>query len=367
MMKIGIVTLTGTSNYGAALQIHALQKVIEQNGAECETISYNNPYIINDHDPKGLFKKKGLKKKLKAILAYNAYKKRLEKFKDFESNYCRISKKNYYSNNINEANKEYDRFVTGSDQVWNRQITHGDANYFLAFVSDKKKKFSYAASSGTKNIEDEKDILMLEDYSVISVRESSLEDFLKSRISGEKSSLIRTDADPTFLLDNSYWKKFVGGRPREKDYIFLYLFGANPENIAFVRKLQKKYNCDVIILAKFNGRKYGFKYVYDLSPEEFLNYIYHARLVVTGSFHAFCFSIQFEKDFYITSSPIPERSARLINLAEAFGMTDRILGKSPEERKPINYEPIKEKVEKYRNISMETIRLICSESARGEI
>ncbi len=366
-MKIGIVTLTGTSNYGAALQIHALQKVIEQSGAECETLSYNNPYVINDHVPEGLFKKKGLKKKLIAILAYNAYKKRLEKFKAFENKYCRLSKKEYYPDNINEANNKYDRFVTGSDQVWNNKITHGDTNYFLDFVSNEKKKFSYAASSGTDGIDDEKNISMLEDFDLISVRETRLEDFLKTGFSDEKASLVRTDVDPTFLLDSSYWKKFVSERPREKDYIFLYLFGANPSNIDFIRKLKKKYNCDVIALSKFNTGRYGFKYVYDLSPEEFLNYIYHAKFVVTGSFHAFCFSVQFEKDVYITSSPIPERSARLINLAETLGMTDRILGKSPEEKAPLNYEPIKEKVKKYRDISMETISLICSESVRGGI
>ncbi len=364
-MKIGIITLTGTSNYGAALQIHALQKVIEANGVECETINYYNPYIVNEHDPKGMFRRKGIKRKIKALIVYGDYKRRMKKFKDFEKKYCKISEKTYDITTIHEANNAYDCFVTGSDQVWNYDITHKNTHYFLDFAESGKKLCSYAASSGMEYIENgsnDSNLRQLEKFSVISVRESSLCEFLKLNLNDSVSERISTNIDPTLLLDKEYWKRFIESKPCKRDYIFLYLFKKSEYSLEFIKNLRSKYNCDVIWLKKTDFPQYGFKCVSDLSPDEFLNYIYHAKFVITGSFHAACFSIQFGKELYMTVSPIVNRTARLQSLAHQFGLDDRVFSKELGEKTSIDYDFVYDKLSKLRDQSMKTINIICNEN-----
>ena len=48
--------------------------------------------------------------------------------------------------------KKYDKFVVGSDQVWNLKCHGYDGAFFLDFVSDDSKKVAYAASFGTYDI-----------------------------------------------------------------------------------------------------------------------------------------------------------------------------------------------------------------------
>ncbi|MCD7812064.1 MAG: polysaccharide pyruvyl transferase family protein [Ruminococcus sp.] len=363
-MKIGIVTITGTSNYGAALQIHALQRVMEGQGADCETISYDNPYITREHTAKGLFEKKGIKNKIRAVLLYSSYKKRMERFKEFERKYCRISSVTYNKENISQANFKYDCFVAGSDQVWNLEITHGDENYFLSFADEGKKLCSYAASTGSAALEmgeGSRNLKALERYSVISVREQPLSDFLVGELDAGSRSAVRTDIDPTLLLDSDYWKRFAGEKPCSGDYIFLYLFKKTPQTLAFVNELKNKYGCQVFYCAKGASSEKGFKRLTTLSPEEFLNYIYHAKFVITGSFHAACFSLQFEKELYMTEAPLSGRTTRLRSLAEELGVENRLFSGEMTEQPPVSYGEVKKRLAAMREKSMETIKLICQE------
>ncbi len=52
-----------------------------------------------------------------------------------------ISCKKYDQTNINEAGKDYEILITGSDQVWNGLLTNNDDAYFLNFGSDTNKKY----------------------------------------------------------------------------------------------------------------------------------------------------------------------------------------------------------------------------------
>ena len=55
---------------------------------------------------------------------------------------------------LSNLNELYDCFISGSDQVWNLDITKQDSAFFLDFVDEKKKRKTYAASFGYNNIPD---------------------------------------------------------------------------------------------------------------------------------------------------------------------------------------------------------------------
>ncbi len=356
------MTLTGTSNYGAVFQIHALQKVLEQQGQDCETIRYDNPVILMDHQPKRLFRKKGFKKKIKAVLAYRAYAGRYRNFQAFERKYCRFSEKTYTRETIAEANRVYDCFVAGSDQIWNYDITGKDPNYFLAFAGADKKLCSYAASSGKDSLSEAElavAVPALSRYEVLSVREEKLRHSLSEVLPASAAARLRTNIDPTLLLDQSYWKQFVGERPLEKPYIFLYLFRETPKSMALLQELQQKTGCEIVYASKYNSHKHRYLYVPTLSPSEFLNYIYHAAYVMTGSFHAMCFSVQFEKEFFLTGSAFAERNERLYSLVRLLGIQNRTMDDLTDHPAEIDYPAVKRTLAEMRAESMRTISEIC--------
>ena len=50
--------------------------------------------------------------------------------------------------NIQQAEKQYDAFLVGSDILWGLDITEGDTAYSLDFISDKNKKLAFSTSVG---------------------------------------------------------------------------------------------------------------------------------------------------------------------------------------------------------------------------
>lgn len=48
-MKIGILTFQKAINYGAVLQLYALQKIVRKLGVDTEVINYISPKLKNDY------------------------------------------------------------------------------------------------------------------------------------------------------------------------------------------------------------------------------------------------------------------------------------------------------------------------------
>ena len=69
--------------------------------------------------------------------------------------------------------------------------------------------------------------------------------------------------------------------------------------------------------------------MFDVGPREFLTLIKNAELVLTDSFHACAFSLQFEKEFFVFErrSVGTEKSMhnRIADFLDLFGLTDRLI------------------------------------------
>lgn len=358
-MDLGILTFVNTTNYGAALQAYALQQVMEKEGHTCEIIDYTCEQVDKMHNPKKAALKPGVKLLLYPYLRVSL-QKRYDQFMQFKKEHCKFSAPCNKTTIASVANK-YDRIIVGSDQVWNTEITGDDRSFFLDFLDDDKKKFSYAASIGTSYFTErvpEYESLVSR-FQAISVREKETADQLRKSVGRAD---VCVDVDPT-LLNYRNWNAFITNDNPYGAYIFLYFLPSDRSLYNKIRKFANDHGCKLILLTKSARKERGVRSIHTAFPSEFLNLIAHAQYVIAGSFHALCFSLIFQKEFYAVPSPQTHRSGRLTDLLNTFGLDNRFVAQ-PEYRfveEKIDYAAVDQKLEAAAEASMHTIHRICAE------
>lgn len=322
-MKIGIVTFQRADNQGALLQCYALYSYLKNLERNTEVIDYRNNNIEKVYKIFPLSKNPKLmaRKWLKGICCYGELKRRHENFE-------RIRKKISFSSSmsisdIRQGSAVYDLIITGSDQVWNTDITRGfDDVYYLNF-SGNHIRTSYAASIGsTENSDFDKDYFRnsISALDRISVREKDAAEFISRKTSKNVVQCI----DPTLLLDKSAWEKLSDEtdiRLPER-YILLYYVQHNPDLRKIAEKLAKERNIPVVCFEKSVKLDCEMIYNKTAGPAEFVKMIRNAETVVTSSFHATVFSCIFSRDIHIIAHSVT--GSRVISLTEMFGIGKRI-------------------------------------------
>lgn len=331
-MKAGIVTFNSAHNYGAVLQVYAMQEYLKSLGMDVEVVNYRikeidnvyKLYNVRRKDPKLI---RGLKKARKFLKVNIKERWRLEKRNNFE----------YFINNILNTTKpystlqeiqkdflDYDILIAGSDQIWNTGLTKGfKPAYFLEFGNKEARRISYAASLGSDSI-DEKYIVFykryLENFDFISVREESMKEIL----GGLTNKPITRVIDPTLLLDKEVYDKMkIETKYKGKDYIYVHIIENDEKTYEIADQLSRKLNIPVLhnrqkglfeneLGSNFHGR-----------PEEFISVIENAKYIVTNSFHSTVFAMIYERDFI--TIPHATRPARMQNLLNIAGLSNHLI------------------------------------------
>lgn len=335
MINIGLMTCY-VNNYGACLQAYALQKAINKLGYNCEIIRYTP--VPNVKLPTNTQKAIQLLKNIKRCLKNPDYIYTIErnrKFKSFREQYLKFGEKDYPEiKDLYDCPPDYDAFVTGSDQLWN-PVIHGMSNnkaYFLDFVPKGKKRIAYAPSIGVSKVPDcckDDMALLLNKMDVLSVREKAGKDIVEELTDKDCKVVL----DPTLLLDKSQWSEIAVKPKLDKPYIFCYLFGLSSYIGDFVKYVEKKTGYQVVTLP-FTKREYKSRYqkIHNVGPREFLGLIQNASLVITDSFHATAFSINFNRPFYSllrnTEGEINNMNSRIYSILELTGLTERLIAPS---------------------------------------
>ena len=334
MKKVGIIThYYGSTNYGGLLQAYALCRKLKELGVDAEQIQY----LHEDASSSKANRRKFTPRRIYSSVFYRItqitrrrfYKNmqlRNDSLKRFRESIPH-SREVYTRENIFLSNKEYDIFVTGSDQVWN--MDWYDEAYFLTFVEGDKTKCSYAASLGTSQLTtDRKAILRknVKGYSLVSVREEDSVDLVKSVIDQDVELVL----DPTLLLGQEEWNKISEKRLIEGSYAFCYFLGDSQEDRKLAELYAKEKNLQLVTLPYLDGKKRkcddGFKALklYDISPGDFMSLIKYSDAVFTDSFHASVFSILYEKNFFVFPRSQGEKmSNRITSLTKMFGNEER--------------------------------------------
>lgn len=337
-MKAAIITLHTVSNYGSCLQTYATQTIIERFGFEVEIIDYyrkdNLPeYAVEKafngrrlQKYQGLWQKAPWLKKALSLPMGVIVKRQRKPFDDFRKTYLALSNRMYRSaEELNENPPEADVYFTGSDQVWNSIWNQGfEEPYYLTFAPEGKKRIAFAASIGRESIDEWEKPLMrnaLSMYSAISMRETSGVAILNSLGFSDVELVL----DPTLMLTKNEWSKIASMPPGvNKPYILVYQLNRNSEFVSYVESVAAKYGLDVVKIS------YG---VYDVmksantliapSVNDFIGLFMNASYVITDSFHATAYSLNFEIPFTVIA---PERfSTRIASILALTGTEDRML------------------------------------------
>lgn len=357
--KIGVLTFHKTTNYGAELQKYALQKILRKKGFNSEVIDYKCEAVEKRELTMNLFtliREKKFKDIIKCIFRSDSQFIRTNKFRNFSNEFVYTSANSYDKTNIKEANDQYSDFIVGSDQVWNMNLTNGDYTYLLDFVDDDSKKKSYAASFGYKEIPKEhleKNKELLNKFAILNVREKQGKDIL-SKITDKE---INVTIDPTLLLKDEEWNELLDDYvPYKKDYILVYLPEFSKEVFSNIRNLAKREKCKILYIHGSLRNERGMKNLRTASPIDFLGLIKNAKYVITGSFHAICFSLIYKKEFFYTVAPFKKNNSRIENLLKLVELENRKLDNCMNEHiKEINYDKVYPVIEKEREDSKEIL------------
>lgn len=321
-MKIGIMTITCGQNYGNRLQNYALQEILKSMGHEVETV-WNGTGAWEQMNSK-FFLKKYIQKYLH--LKYTPQVERMIRFYEFNKKYISWSRFQVSKGSVpSELKSAYDKFVTGSDQVWNPFYDRTCGIDFLSFA-DAAQRVSYAASIGVSEIEEKHEKMFrkyLKDFPGISVREEAGSKLLEKLLDRE----VPVVPDPTIVLDKKKWDSFMK-KPakvdKNKKYILTYLLNDNEKAEKDVEYLRKKYNCEVINLYDCYEDKFDQPYYFSMDPAEFIWLIAHAKVFITDSFHGSVFSILYNTNFIVyerkTKHVMGSRISQLMNM---FGLEER--------------------------------------------
>lgn len=325
-MKIGFITMHRVDNYGAVLQTYALSKALTDKGFEAYVIdyvpercklTYQLKTVRSDRN-KSLFHKIFyiiISAPIRLFIFY--------RFNSFIKKYVKLTKKKYKtSQELKQIGKQFDVYMTGSDQVWNSGFSGKiDPVFLLNFVDKDTKKVSYAASFGKSSLTKEEKPIMykyLSQYSYITVRENEGVEILKDL--GLKGKQV---LDPTLLLNKEQWSE-IAGKPILKDrYVLIYQLNPNKKIIECAKKLAEKYGLNIVKFGRDIKKQNGVNINFTFSkPENFVNLILNAEFVVTDSFHGTAFSLNLNTQVYVVYPP--KFSGRLQSILELTNLTNRI-------------------------------------------
>lgn len=349
-MKVALMTIWHEKNFGAEMQCYATVKALRKLGHEVEVIDFRLSDMPN----------LSLKARIARFIA--GLSPESKSFRDFWNKYIPSGFHYKTFRQLQERPPVADIFLSGSDQVWNLNITKDKWRaYFLDFGEKDTRKFSYASSIGEDRWiwQDKRDSVrkLLDSFRSISIREYTGKVILNQEFGMESTHVL----DPT-LLHGGYDE--IVKPEKSNNSVVYYPLTFNPELDAFSRKLASRLrfgwidtNSSTKLLGKITWRR--------TSIVDWIRNIAEAELVVTPSFHGLAFSLIYHKQFIIVQNAKKDlRSSRIQNLLSSLGLEYRYFSSIEEVEssdvldKPIDYSIVGPKLEKLRQESWNFLKRI---------
>ena len=361
-IKIGLISIGVKSGYGGSLQVYALGKAITEkySNVNCEYLQYIFPikkhiciwflrkvysFFFRKNDYPSLSISEFidiLKSMIKSKVKVNEEtEKEFNTFWDL-TGYSKPIKRN----NLKKLNEEYDMFIVGSDQTWNCGRLNFDGTFFLDFVTDSKKKYSYAPSLSLNTIPEkykDKYYNCLHDYEFLSCREQTGAKVLEELLHKNVQAVL----DPVFLLSKQFWISIAKKTENtDNNYVLIYIIDESQNLLNKAQDYALSINKELIAIYGDKSKNMG------IGPLQWLRLIADAYVIFTNSFHATAFSIIFEKQFFTEIAEV-ERfkiiGSRISEMLNMFDLEDRLIGDKDIHGlkliKPIEYDKIKDKIE----------------------
>ena len=251
------------------------------------------------------------------------------RFSEFRKAKLKVTAEEYRtSGELKRILERYDKFIVGSDQVWNPEHHGSDTAFLLDFVPDSGRKIAYASSFGIDSVPPELRVPYanaLAGIGGIGVRERAGCRLVKE-LTGREVPLV---VDPVFLPGRAHWEALADEAPKsEHPFVFAYT-NRKGQSEAFFR--ETGFPLKDLELHKLSSQTSPgdffhpkVKVSYSMPPVAFLRNVRDAKLVLTASFHCLAFSVIYNKPFVCFLTGDAGRDERLAGLLNELGLENRV-------------------------------------------
>lgn len=308
-MKIGIVTVPDSANFGSFLQAYALKLVLEEGGHTVVFFRTREQDYLNKLFVDWKPKKRYIKHPVRFIMKNLNGRTKRQKFREDQEllDICEI-----------QADEKPDLILLGSDEIWNvctpvfrKPVFYGEGAWTAPTAA-------FAVSAGRARYEDflqYPDIInRIKRIPEIFVRDRNTMDIVE-KITGECPKLV---CDPTFLVPVGRMKeKYEDQYLRKHRYVVVYLYpgSISKENVRQIRQFARKERVSLVSTGFYNS---WCDYNVNCRPLEFPSVIEGAEAVITGTFHGTIFSVLSHKQF-VSISLTP----KIRDLLSQLGLKER--------------------------------------------
>ena len=351
--RVGVLTFHNYDNYGAILQSYALQKKIRELGAYPEIIDYRCDYISNPFRLVNL-RKKGLFNYIYGAIGHICYLPRRRACNRFRQ-HMRYSEA-VTREDMSAVSGKYDIYIAGSDQIWDHKLTNFDKTYFLDFVKEGKKKYSYAASIGEHLPPEEFRAdysALLKDFDQILVREEYGADVVEE-LAGTRPATV---CDPTLLLTADEWEKLLVSPHTRQKYILVYQLGINKKLVDFVRRLKNKTGYKVIYIPFPLIGLLPCSCRIAIGPDKWMGLFKNAEYVVSDSFHGIVYALLFNRKFFALVDG-HHMNRRVQELLKLVGLSHRTIENVSDEEltQEIDFTSANKEIDHFRQRSLAQLK-----------
>lgn len=373
MKKIGVITFHRSHNCGSIMQSYAMQELLNDYGYQPEFIDFStqgqkelysvlSPLKFNSF----IAFAKSVYRNIPKVILMRRAKRNWVSYDEYLTTHLNVSSDSYTNNaELIEAEMDYTKYLTGSDQVWNTTINDYDEAYFLNFVKEHPK-IAYAVSQGAKDINKyaknpEKIAEYIKGINHVSTREENGQKWLEN-LTGNDYPIV---LDPTLLHAQGVYSTIeiphdIPG-VQQSEYIFVYATPLSWEYMLAIRKYAKKNNLQVVIWhndiwLKRAGWLTGAHCPKDQNPGKYLDLIKNAKFVCTSSFHGVAFSTIYRKDFVVLENTGMRAGDddRMTGFLKRLNLFERIVNLAQFESKmnePVRYGKFEIELSKQQTIS----------------
>lgn len=342
-MRINLITFHCALNYGAVLQTYALGRVLTRLGHAVTLADLRPPALTEGRTlhPLGLYKRWA--------------------FGHFIRTWCPpLAGRTDAPGAIRHRAPPAEAWVTGSDQVWNPEITGAYAgDYFLADLPPGVRRVAYAASFG-------RDVLTwdpavraqargwLAGFDGLSVREASGVQLCAELGAARAEAVL----DPTLLLGDFH--PLLPETPCPGRDLLCMVYQPGPGFPAAAVALGRQLDLSPLVLGR-RAPGPGLRGLAHPTVPRWVRAFRDAGFVLTDSFHGLAFALIFQRPFAVVPGN-PERFCRLSELLQALQLESRIfasyedLAASTRWREPVPYAEVQRRLADRRETSMAFLR-----------
>jgi hypothetical protein len=332
-MKVGILTFHRAENFGASLQVYALQQYLKSLHLNAIILDYRCMFMEHHYDifnPYILFSRWNFFKTIPIYMNRLSMNKSMRQKHNMFQNFRQEHLKMSGSFKHIKYDLGYDAYIVGSDQIWRPMLTNGVNDiYFLNFPMAKHARcISYAASAESTSFPElrkhKKEIsIFLNQFNAISVREKDLQ----IELSSYTQNPIKICVDPTFLLSKLSYEK-LAIHHKLNNYILVYHLFETHEGSVLADKIAQKERLRIVeihsAIRKYHSNN-GHIHIDVFGPQEMLGWIIDAKIIITTSFHGLVLSLILQKNVWIVDEG---QNNRLSNLLKMVHLERRMISDS---------------------------------------